>query len=462
MTVHPTSQLKSAPLSPFNIWGRIFQRQHGLQPYLLQAEHDLVLEHRNLPAALDVPTRRVLVIGGGVTGLTTTWALLDAGFEVVIVSESWAPALPRITSQIAGALCVLHFFVGLFRIPDQILHRWEFPPAVCGAHTNTASLANSKRWAMMSYHIFSQLSAAANPLDHGIRMLLANFFFTGKIEDLPDQLSKMHEIAGAGVQAFRRDPHLIIEHVVNEDAGLVDAYQHLAPVIDTDAYMIWLRNLVVEKGAKLQTGRISGDLLNIEKELLAAYGACAIVNATGLQAKELAGDNSVFPLRGGLIRVVNDGTRFPRITEALCVSHDDSKPEDDDFVFILPRNDNVLLLGGLAQAGVWDLDLTISSPKIQRIRSRCNDFIPGLENAQLDPETPFVQGLRPLTRTNVRVDRESRARKGGRITSKIVHSYGHGGSGFSLSFGCAADVLAIVRQIVKEEQPVETGMIAKL
>ena len=128
MTVHPTLQLKSAPLSPFNIWGRIFQRQHELQPYLLQAEHDLVLEHRNLPAALDVPTKRVLVIGGGVTGLTTTWALLDAGFEVVIVSESWAPALPRITSQIAGALCVLHFFVVFSVFLTRYYTDGSFPP----------------------------------------------------------------------------------------------------------------------------------------------------------------------------------------------------------------------------------------------------------------------------------------------------------------------------------------------
>jgi glycine/D-amino acid oxidase-like deaminating enzyme len=145
------------------------------------------------------------------------------------------------------------------------------------------------------------------------------------------------------------------------------------------------------------------------------------------------------------------------------VSHDDSKPEDDGFVFILPRSDNVLVLGGLAQEGVEELDLTLMSPAIQRIRDRCNDFVPGLANAQLDPVAPVVQGLRPLTRTNVKVCREPRARKGGRISSKIVHSYGHGGSGFSFSLGCAADVLTIVQEIVKEEQAVETEMmVAKL
>jgi D-amino-acid oxidase len=223
-------------------------------------------------------------------------------------------------------------------------------------------------------------------------------------------------------------------------------------------YSIWLRALIVRKGAVLRTGRISGDLIGIEPELLATYRASAIVNATGLQAKELAADPTVFPLRGALIRVVNDGKKFPQVTQALCVTHDESNPDEDTIVFIVPRNDRTLILGGIAQPGRWDLDLTLSSPEIQRIRARCNNFVPGLENAELDADPPLVQGLRPLTKSNVRVARESRVRKYGRGASRIVHSYGHGGSGFTLSFGCAADVLAIVQDMVREEQPTEAVM----
>ena len=311
---------------------------------------------------------------------------------------------------------------------------------------------------MTSYKIFSKLAATGNALDHGVRMRLVNFFFKQKLEDLPVQFEKMKEIAAAGIDDFKRDPLLVTEHAVDQEAGIVDSYQHLAPVVDTDTYMVWLRALVVRKGAVLQTGRISGDLISIENSLLKEYHACAIVNATGLQAMELAGDQTVFPLRGALIRVVNDGKRFPRVTQALCVTHDESKPEEETIVFIVPRNDNVLILGGIAQPNEWDLDLTLTSPEIKRIRERCNKFVPGLENAEMDPDAPLVQGLRPLTTNNVRVARESRVRKNGRIASKIVHSYGHGGSGFTLSFGCAADVLAMVQGIVKE-QSTETEMV---
>lgn len=145
---------------------------------------------------------------------------------------------------------------------------------------------------------------------------------------------------------MRRDANIVKEHCLNPKAGVVDAYQHIAPVVDTDAYMQWLRFVLICKGAVLATRRIVGDLLDQEEQLLMEYGADAIVNATGLAGLELAGDESVYPLRGALIRVVNDGKKFPRVTEALAVTHDDTRGEDEDIVFIVPRNDNTLILGG--------------------------------------------------------------------------------------------------------------------
>ena len=99
---------------------------------------------------------------------------------------------------------------------------------------------------------------------------------------------------------------------------------------------------------------------------------------------------------------------------------------------------------GIAQPNENELDLTLDSPEIRRMRDRCNRFVPGLENAELDPE-PLVQGLRPVRGENVRVERELRKKQNGEL-SKIVHSYGQGGSGFTLSFGCAGDVLELVRE----------------
>lgn len=96
-------------------------------------------------------------------------------------------------------------------------------------------------------------------------------------------------------------------------------------------------------------------------------------------------------------------------------------------------------LVGLAQPHKYKLNLTLDSPEVVRMRERCNNFVPGLENAEYDPDAPLVQGLRPFRGSNVRVERELRTRKDG-SSSRIIHSYGQGGAGFSLSFGCANDV----------------------
>lgn len=62
-----------------------------------------------LPKPLLQPTTSsscVLIVGGGVTGLTTAWILLDKGYKVIVVSKEWASygKEQRLTSQIAGAL----------------------------------------------------------------------------------------------------------------------------------------------------------------------------------------------------------------------------------------------------------------------------------------------------------------------------------------------------------------------
>lgn len=98
------------------------------------------------------------------------------------------------------------------------------------------------------------------------------------------------------------------------------------------------------------------------------------------------------------------------------------------------------------------LDLTLDSPEVRRMRERCNKFVPGLENAEYDPEAGFVQGLRPFRGENVRVERELRRKTDGSM-SRIIHSYGQGGAGFTLSFGCAGDVLGLLEELEAGKAP---------
>ncbi|GJE92682.1 FAD dependent oxidoreductase [Phanerochaete sordida] len=405
--------------------------------YLVKENNELVLKQGVNPNATKNAGKHILIVGGGVTGLTNAWALLDQGYAVTIISDKWASLEDRITSQIAGAL-------------------WEWPPAVCGRHTDLISLKLSKTWCMTSYRAFQKLQEVL-PADgehgHGIRMRTANFFFDKPIEENPDEYEKMQEIEAAKIPGFERDSLLVTKHAVSQEAGVVDAYKHTTPVVDTDAYMVWLRSVVEAKSGKFVTHHIQGDLLEQEDALLRVFGADYIIDATGLGAFEAAGDRTVYPLRGALIRIVNDGTKFPKVNEALVVAHDYAKRDDDGgIVFIVPRNDKILILGGIAQANEGKLDLTVDSPEMKRMRDRCNRFVPGLELAEVDPVSPVVQGLRPVRGENVRVERELRKKADGSL-SKIVHSYGQGGSGFTLSFGCAGDVVDLIKEAEEGVEP---------
>jgi D-amino-acid oxidase len=120
-----------------------------------------------------MPSHHIVIIGGGVTGLTTACELLQRNYQVTVIAERYANPDNRITSQIAGAL-------------------WEWPPAVCGRHTDIISLENSKRWCKVAYERYKKM--AADPelsVASGVRMRMAKFFFLQPVLSCSQQVSCM-------------------------------------------------------------------------------------------------------------------------------------------------------------------------------------------------------------------------------------------------------------------------------
>lgn len=364
----------------------------------------------------------ILVIGAGISGLTTAWTLLDRGYKVTIITAKYATVDEKITSQIAGAL-------------------WEWPPPVCGSfwHWEDICLESLKRRCLVSFHRFKEL--ADNP-DTGVRMINSNFFFRRSIQSCPVQTKKLAEIRET-LPGFRHDIKIMEELGVNRKYGLVDCYRHFAPVIDSDHFMDWLMKYLESRDDfRFTTREITGDLLAQESRLLKFYEADVLVNCTGLNAKELVADETMFSLRGAYIRVINDGSKFPKINEAMTVALDDD--ESNHMVFIVPRNDNIVIVGAMGELKELDLNINLDNyPPLKRMFEKNLEFYPDLKNGEFDPDYPIAVGIRPFRKTHARVERES-------TDSKIVHNYGHGDSGYTLSFGCAEDVANIVDEISKE------------
>ncbi len=357
--------------------------------------------------------RKALIIGAGVSGLTTALCLHRQGIQSTIIAEKFAP---EITSVVAGAL-------------------WEWPPAVCGYHQDQASLDRAKHWCMASYREFEGLSR--DPAT-GVYLRPSAFYFRNKIEDHEPHLRKMNEFRNK-VREFVHDAGLIEQTGVNPGIGLKDAYSYLAPMVDTDVYMAWLLRKVKAAGSTVIQGKLDGDLRPQEEQLKREFAADVIVNCAGIGSRELASD-PMFPLRGALVRLVNDGRDIPRITRAYCVSHDDVTT-DQEIVFIVPRGEDRLILGALTEPNEWSTDIDLDNYEpIRRIYQRCVEFLPILKKARLDSVEPVRVGLRPFRKQSVRVERVAGA--------GIVHNYGHGGAGVTFSWGCAAEAAELVSQIL--------------
>lgn len=98
---------------------------------------------------------------------------------------------------------------------------------------------------------------------------------------------------------------------------------------------------------------------------------------------------------------------------------------------IIPRLSSVVL-GGTADENVEDMNVDVEAAA--SIRDRCIQLVPELAGAK--PLADRV-GIRPC-RSTVRLELEWVQ------GCRVVHNYGHGGSGVTLSWGCAADVVALL------------------
>ncbi len=192
-------------------------------------------------------------------------------------------------------------------------------------------------------------------------------------------MAELKEVVGG----FEHAAGLIAANGIKAGLGLRDAYAYLAPMIDTDVYMRWLEDQVRRAGCPIVEQKIDGSLRDQEGELMRRHGVAAIINCTGLGAGPLA-DDLVYPLRGALIRVHNDGKRMRPITEAHCVAND-GDADSPGFIFIVPRGDRMLVMGGIAESNIWNLDIGMDNYEpIRAMYARCVEFMPLLAEAEID------------------------------------------------------------------------------
>jgi D-amino-acid oxidase len=194
-----------------------------------------------------------------------------------------------------------------------------------------------------------------------------------------------------------------------------DGFVFRVPRIEMDRYLPWLEARFRSLGGRIEIARVSSLAEPSARSSL-------VVDCAGLGARELAPDTSVFPIRGQLVRIEAGAV------ERFVVDETGGA----DFAFLVPRTHDAIL-GGTAQEGREDLDPLEADTA--GILARCAALESRVARARL---LQVRVGLRP-GRAEVRLELERRA--GGAL---VVHDYGHGGAGVTLSWGCADEVCELV------------------
>jgi D-amino-acid oxidase len=312
----------------------------------------------------------VLVIGAGVAGLTTAVCLAEAGAHVRVVAKERPE---HTTSAAAGAV-------------------WA-PYRIGG------DPARIDRWSQRSLAVFTALARSE---DAGVRLLTSM-----EVSRRPVAAPEWAPLI-PGVRACTAD---------ELPAGYAYGYRFVIPAIDMPIYLAFLLARLENAGGILKQDTVTS--------LETVSGrAAAVVNCTGMGARELVHDPTLRPVRGQLVVVANPGVEV-----GLVEAEDD--PDSTELTFLIPHG-ATLVLGGTAEP---DDERTDPDPDTTRaILARCARLDPRFAGAHILAERV---GFRP-ERPEVRVAAE---RCG---DARVWHNYGHGGAGVTLSWGCAEEITASV------------------
>lgn len=310
----------------------------------------------------------IVVLGAGVSGLTTGIVLAEKGFEVKIITKD----LPHeTTSAVAAAV-------------------W-FPYE---AYPENKVL----KWSLESFREFEQLAKIEQS---GVSFLP----FTSYLDTIeePWWLEALPE-------SYILDDW--VKSPVNPDHR---GYYLSVPLIETPVYLKYLLKRFVIAGGEI----IQKEIRNLDE----LDSNRLTINCTGLGARTLFGDELLYPIQGQIVKVEPGADISAFATEYFMGE------QGDEIAYIIPRRDCIVLGGSVKkhQSSMKpDAELT------ERIISHCADFQPNVRNLKI---LESVVGLRP-GRTEIRVEKDPQL--------PVIHNYGHGGAGFTVSWGCARAVLTLI------------------
>jgi D-amino-acid oxidase len=264
-----------------------------------------------------------------------------------------------------------------------------------------------KRWAAVTLDRLAELRApeiGANELE-GIVRTACGITATATAEDEPPEYAAEGNVSPC-------EPGEI-------PAGYVSGWRLTAPLIAMPGYLDYLAQRFGRAGG---VSAFPHRFRTIADARGFAPAARVIVNCAGFGARDLVPDPKVVAVRGQVVVMRNPGIR-----EFFVGTGAAGWP----LTYLFPHHD-IVLLGGTEEAARASREPDPGTAG--QIIAACTAIRPELRDA---PVLEHRVGLRPV-RPEVRLDAE--AHDG----FTLVHSYGHGGAGVTLSWGCAEDAAELI------------------
>jgi D-amino-acid oxidase len=199
------------------------------------------------------------------------------------------------------------------------------------------------------------------------------------------------------------------------------------PVVTMPVYLRYLETRLAAAGVTVEQRRVTS-----------LAQAPLVVNCTGMGAAVLLDDPALEPVRGQHVIVANPGVEQFYVESisgtkgaGFFPTDADAPATDSMWAGFFPHGDRVVV-GGVAQPGNTspepDLDLA------ERMLALCAEVEPRLKDAEILAHQVGFRPARPAPRV------ELEHLKG----STVIHNYGHGGMGVTLSWGSARAATALV------------------
>ena len=249
-------------------------------------------------------------------------------------------------------------------------------------------------WSLQTFAVLADLARAP---ETGVSMIELRQFSSSREIQIPDWAIPL----GASAVATGLRP------------VFKSGFSLCVPLMDTTIYLDYLANRFQKAGGSI-TRNVHFDELE-DVDLTFDF----VINCAGIGARELVQDANLEPHRGQVAIV-------PKIDNFSCAIVCDDTP----LMYAIPRT-NDCVVGGTNE--ISD-DLAIDRATTDRIVAECSRVLK-IEKPNVLAERV---GLRPFRKTGVRLERE-KLRDG----RSVIHNYGHGGSGFTLSWGCAKNVFSL-------------------